>query len=41
MKPDRNGELPSYAILPHKTVQEDIRRAPDPKNPYGKRTNYG
>jgi hypothetical protein len=41
MKPERNGELPSYAILPHKTVQEDIRRAPDPKNPYGKRTNYG
>jgi DNA-directed RNA polymerase subunit RPC12/RpoP len=41
IKPARNGELPSYAVLPHKIVQEDIRRTPDPKNPYGKRTNYG
>lgn len=41
MNPMNKHELPSYAILPHKTVQEDIRRCPDPKNPYGKRTNYG
>lgn len=41
IKPNCNDDLPCYAVLSHKTVQEDIRRTPNPKNPYGKRTNYG
>ena len=39
--PIKNGDNPSYACLSHQTVQREIYRAHDPKNPYGLKTNYG
>lgn len=41
IKPDSRGESPTFSILSHETVQKEIYRAHDPKNPYGSRTNYG
>jgi hypothetical protein len=41
IKPNIKGELPTFTILSHETVQKEIYRAHDPKNPYGNRTNYG
>jgi hypothetical protein len=41
IKPNIKGELPTFSILSHETVQKGIYRAHDPKNMYGSRTNYG
>ena len=41
IKPNIKGELPTFAILSHETVQKEIYRTHDAKNPYGSRTNYG
>lgn len=39
--PKKMEENPSYAILSHRYVREQIYRTPDLKNPYGMKTNYG
>jgi hypothetical protein len=39
--PKVRGALPAFAILSHRYVRDEIYRAPDLQNPYGKRTNYG
>lgn len=39
--PQAKGDNPSYAVLSHRYVRDEVYRTPDLANPYGYRTNYG
>lgn len=39
--PNARGEPPSFAVLTHAYVCDEVRRTPDRSNSYGKRTNWG
>ena len=39
--PLEHDENPSYAVLSHEYVCNEVRRAPDRSNSYGKKTNWG
>jgi len=39
--PQRRGDPPSYAILSHEFIRQHVQRAPDMRELYGRRTNYG
>lgn len=41
VRPSDRGEPPACLVLSHKYVREEVQRAPDLANPYGKRTNWG
>ncbi len=39
--PLHRDDSPTYALLSHSYIREEIQRTPDLSNPYGLRTNYG
>jgi hypothetical protein len=39
--PYKADDTPTYAVLSHKYIREQIQRTPQKENEYGKRTNYG
>jgi hypothetical protein len=41
VNPHKAGDHPAYFVLSHEYVRNDVYRAPDLENPYGKRTNWG
>jgi DNA-directed RNA polymerase subunit RPC12/RpoP len=41
VRPKEIIENPSIAVLSHRYVRDEVYRAPDLSNPYGKRTNWG
>ncbi|MGZ2455647.1 hypothetical protein [Rhizobium anhuiense] len=41
VEPTERGHPPSYAVLTHDYIRQEVYRSPDLKNPYGSRTNWG
>lgn len=39
--PFERDQPPSYAVLTHDYIRQEVYRSPDLKNPYGSRTNWG
>ena len=39
--PKARGESPAYAVLTHEYVRQEVHRAPDRSNAYGRHTNWG
>jgi hypothetical protein len=39
--PFERGEKPSYAVLTHDYIRQEVHRSPNRANPYGSRTNWG
>lgn len=41
LTPHERGEAPSFAVLSHEYIRQEVYRSPDLQNPYGMRTNWG
>jgi hypothetical protein len=39
--PQTQDDLPTYSVLSHRYVQQEVHRSGNRKNPYGMRTNWG